>query len=161
VLIFAVCVYAVAMTIANLLVVTFGPIITPLNAFLLIGLDLALRDWLHMRLSAKRMLLLIASTGYFTYLVNPAAGMIAVASAMSFTAAALIDWSVFKHLVRKSWLVRSNFSNIAGAVVDSVLFPTIAFGVLLPHIVALQFLAKVIGGAVWAWLLTRFRGGHD
>ena len=34
--------YAAAMTIANLSVATFGPSVTPINAFVLIGLDLAL-----------------------------------------------------------------------------------------------------------------------
>ena len=94
-LIFAIAVYAVAMTVANLLVAKFGPSVTPINAFLLIGLDLTLRDWLHVRLSVKRMFALIVATGCLTYLLNPAAGMIATASAMSFTAAAFIDWSVF------------------------------------------------------------------
>jgi hypothetical protein len=44
--------YAAAMVAANLLVSVFGPIITPLNAFVLIGFDLAMRDWLHIRLRA-------------------------------------------------------------------------------------------------------------
>lgn len=152
-LIFAIAVYAVAMTVANLLVAKFGPAITPINAFVLIGLDLTLRDWLHLRLSAKRMLALIVATGCLTYVLNPAAGMVAIASAMSFTAAAFVDWSVFQRLGGKSWLARSNTSNVAGAAIDSLLFPTIAFGALMPQIVASQFIAKVIGGAVWAWLL--------
>jgi hypothetical protein len=37
--------------------------------------------------------------------------------------------------------------------VDSVLFPTIAFGAFLPAIVLGQFVAKVAGGAVWSWIL--------
>ena len=151
----AVAVYAVAMTIANLLVAKFGPVISPINSFFLIGLDLALRDWLHVRLRAWQMGALIAFTGVLTFILNPAAGMIAVASAVSFTAAALVDWSVFHKLLHRRWLIRSNASNVAGAAVDSLLFPTIAFGALLPHIVAMQFLAKVAGGAVWAWFLSR------
>jgi hypothetical protein len=43
---------------------------------------------------------------------------------------------------------------VAGAAVDSLIFPTLAFGALLPHIVALQFVAKVAGGAAWAWMLS-------
>ena len=54
-----------------------------------------------------------------------------------------------------SWLRRANGSNVAGAAVDSLLFPTLAFGVLMPHIVALQFVAKVAGGALWSWALAR------
>ena len=152
---FAITVYAIAMTIANLLVVAFGPAITPVNAFVLIGLDLALRDWLHIKLSAKKMLGLIVATGAITYALNPAAGQIAIASAVSFTAAAFIDWGVFQRLSNQSWIVRSNASNVAGAAIDSLIFPTIAFGVLMPEIVAMQFIAKVAGGAVWSFAIAR------
>lgn len=152
--IFAVTAYAAAMTLANLSVATFGPSVTPINAFVLIGLDLALRDWLHVRLRIWQMGALIAATGLLTYALNPTAGQIAIASACAFTAAALVDWGTFVRL-RGSWLRRANGSNIAGAAVDSLLFPTIAFGVLMPHIVATQFVAKVAGGALWAWAITK------
>ena len=145
-------VYASAMTLANLSIATFGPIVSPLNAFILIGLDLALRDWLHYRIKAWQMMALIVFAGAISYVMNPAAGMIAIASAASFTAAALVDWAAFAKL-RGSWMFRANGSNIAGAAVDSLLFPTIAFGVLMPHIIAMQFIAKVTGGSVWAFLI--------
>lgn len=147
--------YALAMTAANLSVAAFGPAISPVNAFFLIGLDLALRDLLHTRISQKQMLALIIATGLITYGLNPTAGMIAIASASAFTAAALIDWVVFSR-VAGSWFKRSNVSNVAGAAVDSVVFPTVAFGALMPHIVLMQFAAKVAGGAVWALLINHF-----
>lgn len=150
----AIAAYAAAMILANLTVAAFGPWVSPINAFLLIGLDLALRDWLHVRLKVWQMGSLIAFTGGLTFILNPAAGQIAVASAAAFTAAALVDWGAFARL-RGSWMFRANGSNVAGAAVDSLLFPTLAFGVLMPHIVALQFLAKVAGGAVWSWILNR------
>lgn len=40
------------------------------------------------------------------------------------------------------------------ARIDSIL-PTLAFGVLMPQIVLAQFAAKVAGGAVWAWVISR------
>lgn len=150
----AILIYAAAMTLANLSVAAFGPAISPLNAFVLIGLDLALRDWLHVRLKAWQMLALIVAAGALTYLLSPAAGKIAVASSAAFTAAALVDWATFARL-RGTWLFRANGSNVAGAAVDSLIFPTLAFGALMPHIVALQFVAKVAGGAIWAWVLAR------
>ena len=151
---FAILIYAAAMTLANLSVAHFGPAISPVNAFVLIGLDLALRDWLHVRLKAWQMLALIVAAGVLTYVLNPAAGKIAVASSAAFTAAALVDWLTFARL-RGSWLFRANGSNVAGAAVDSLIFPTLAFGALMPHIVLLQFLAKVLGGYLWAALLAR------
>lgn len=153
-MIFALFAYALAMVAANLLVSTFGPSISPINAFLLIGLDLTLRDWLHVKLKTWQMGGLIIGTGAITYLLNPAAGMIAVASATSFLVAALVDWAVFVRTTG-SWIKRANISNTAGAAVDSVLFPTIAFGALMPEIVALQFVAKIAGGAMWSFLLEK------
>jgi uncharacterized PurR-regulated membrane protein YhhQ (DUF165 family) len=153
-MIFALIAYAVAMVAANLLVATFGPAISPINAFILIGLDLTLRDWLHVRLKTWQMGGLILGTGALTYLLNPAAGMIAVASAVSFLVAALVDWAIFVKTTG-SWIKRANVSNTAGAAVDSLLFPTIAFGALMPEIVALQFVAKVSGGAIWSYVLEK------
>lgn len=154
-MILALITYAVAMTVANLLIATFGPAISPINAFFFIGLDLTLRDWLHVRLKTWQMGGLIVGTGALTYLLNPAAGMIAIASATSFLIAALVDWAVFVKTTG-SWVKRANFSNTAGAAVDSILFPTIAFGGLMPEIVAMQFVAKVVGGAIWSYILKKY-----
>jgi uncharacterized PurR-regulated membrane protein YhhQ (DUF165 family) len=153
-LLIAISIYASAMVLANLSVAAFGPSVSPINAFLLIGLDLALRDWLHVRLKAWQMLGLILATGLITFALNPAAGKIAIASACAFSAAALVDWTTFAKL-KGSWLFRANGSNVAGAAVDSLVFPTLAFGVLMPHIVAMQFVAKIAGGALWAYALNK------
>ena len=150
----AVLVYAAAMILANLSVATFGPSVTPVNAFVLIGLDLTMRDWLHVRIKPWQMAALIAITGLLTYALNPAAGKIAVASACAFSAAALVDWATFTRL-RGSWMYRANGSNVAGAAVDSLNFPTLAFGALMPQIVLAQFLAKIAGGAIWTWIFNR------
>ena len=152
----AIAAYAAAMILANLSVAAFGPWVSPINAFVLIGLDLALRDWLHVRLRVWQMGVLIAGTGALTYALNPAAGMIAIASSAAFTAAAVVDWATFARL-RGSWMFRANGSNVAGAAVDSLVFPTLAFGVLMPQIVLAQFAAKVAGGAVWAWIIGRVK----
>ena len=88
-------------------------------------------------------------------LMNPSAAHIAIASATAFTVSAIADWAVYTMLRSKPWLVRSNGSNAVGALVDSLIFPTMAFGGFLPHIVAMQFAAKVGGGALWSWLLRK------
>lgn len=154
-MIFAIVIYAVAMTCANLSIAAFGPWVSPINAFFLIGLDLALRDWLHVRLRVWQMGALIAATGLLTYILNPSAQHIAIASAVSFAVAALADWLTFTKL-QGSWLRRSMGSNVVGAAVDSLIFPTLAFGALMPSIVLMQFAAKVAGGAMWAALMNRF-----
>lgn len=150
----AILIYAAAMTLANLSIAAFGPAISPINAFVLIGLDLALRDWLHVRLKPLQMLALIAAAGVLTYALNPAAGQIAVASSAAFTSAALVDWLTFARL-RGSWLRRANGSNVAGAAVDSLLFLALAPFPFSWAIAVQMMVAKVAGGALWAWALAR------
>lgn len=151
-MILAILAYAFAMTAANLLIVNFGVWMSPVNSFFLIGLTLVLRDWLHIRLKAWQMALLITASGAITYLLNPAAAQIAIASSLAFTLAALVDWVIFVK-AKGTWFRRSNVSNVAGAAVDSVAFPTIAFGVLMPEIVLAQFAAKIVGGYIWSLAL--------
>ncbi len=161
-LVFGITIYALAIVTANLLVARFGPGVTPINAFVLIGLDLALRNWLSLRMDAKRMALLIVSTGLLSYAINPATGMIAIASGLAFTLAALTDWLAF-NTVAGSWFKRNLAGNSAGALVDSVVFPSLAFGALMPGIIALQFVAKVLGGSLWGLVIQRLTNfeAHD
>lgn len=148
-----------ALVAANLLVAIFGPWFSILNSFLLIGLDLSIRDKLHDSWKNKHLpikmggLILVASV--VSYLLNPATGMIAIASFVAFALSMIADSLAYHYLTNKSWFVRSNGSNLVGAGVDSIAFPTIAFGGLMPEIVALQFVSKVSGGFVWSLLLRK------
>jgi len=146
-------IYIAAMVIANQMVWWLGPWVSPLNAFVLIGLDLTLRDVMHERLARWQLAGVIVVGGVITWLLNPGAARIAIASAVAFIVAALADWLAYSALRSKPWMVRVNGSNLVGAAVDSVLFPTIAFGVFLPWIIALQFAAKTAGGALWSLAL--------
>lgn len=146
---FAIAAYAAAMTLANLSVAHFGPSVVVINAFVLIGLDLALRNWLALRLSRKEMLGLIAGSAALSYVLNPASGQIALASFIAFGTSALADWLTFSTIAGQ-WLRRCVGGVTVGAAVDSLLFPTIAFGALMPSIVLAQFAAKVAGGVLWA-----------
>ena len=146
-------IYILAMVTANILVWWLGPWFSPINSFILIGLDLTLRDVMHGRVTRWQLAGIITIGGILTLAINPSASTIAIASATAFLAAATVDWVIYEVLIRHHWLVRSNGSNVAGAAVDSVLFPTIAFGMFLPHIIVLQFAAKVGGGFIWSLIL--------
>lgn len=150
---FLVAIYVAAMVTANTLVWWLGPWFSPINAFMLIGLDLTLRDVMQERFNRWQLAGVILAGGAITWLVNPAAKHIAIASAVAFLVSAIADWATYTALRSKPWLVRSNGSNVVGAAVDSVIFPTLAFGSFLPHIIALQFAAKVGGGALWSMVL--------
>ena len=152
-------IYIATLVLANLLVAWLGPWFSPINAFVLIGLDLSLRDKLHEQWQNDRLILkmggLIIVASVVSYLLNPTAGTIALASFVAFALSMIADSIAYHFLRHKSWVIRSNGSNIAGAAVDSIAFPTIAFGGLMLEIVALQFIAKLFGGGVWSFLLIK------
>jgi hypothetical protein len=147
-------IYIDAIVAANLSVATFGPSVTVVNAFLLIGLDLTLRDRLHDSWRGRglvpRMAVLIAAGGAISWALNAGAGQIALASTIAFVGAAIADGIAYALLEDYRRLVRVNGSNVVGAAVDSLLFPTIAFGGFLPLVTLGQFAAKVLGGFLWS-----------
>ena len=152
-------IYIAALVLANLLVAWLGPWFSPINAFVLIGLDLSLRDKLHEQWQNDRLILkmggLIIVASVVSYLLNPTAGTIALASFVAFALAMIADTIAYYFLREKPWMIRSNGSNVAGAAVDSIAFPTIAFGGFMLEIVALQFFAKVFGGGIWSYWLRK------
>lgn len=153
--------YLVAIILANLSVAHFGPASTIVNAFLFIGLDLTSRDALHEAWHRKnlfiKMLALIATGSILSYILNRDAGPIAIASFAAFGAAGIVDALVYQFLHNKPWMVKVNGSNVFSALVDSLVFPTIAFGAFMPLIVLGQFAAKVAGGFIWSAVLGMFR----
>jgi hypothetical protein len=152
-------IFVASLVAANLLIAAFGVWFSPIGAFLLIGLDLSLRDKLHDLWEGDKLPIkmggLIATASIVSYAINPATGMIAFASLAAFSLSMVADAFVYQYLKAKSWLVRVNGSNVAGSAVDSVVFPTIAFGTLMPEIVALQFVAKIGGGFIWSKILEK------
>jgi len=74
-------VYIAALVAANLLVAWLGPWFSLVNAFVLIGLDLSLRDKLHDLWEGDKLAIkmggLIATASIISYAINPATGMIA------------------------------------------------------------------------------------
>lgn len=146
-------VYVASICAANLSVHLFGPAVTPINAFFLIGLDFAIRDKLHEKIGALKMLCVIAVAGVVSVVLNPASGTIALASVAAFSLASLADTAVYQSLIKRPWLVKANGSNIVSSAVDSLVFPLIAFGALMPWVVIGQFTAKMLGGAFWSLLL--------
>lgn len=148
-------IYIAALVAANLLVSFIGPWFSVVNSFVLIGLDLTLRDKLHDKWDGNPFKIgaLIAVAGAISYLLNPASGQIAIASVVAFCLSMAADSFVYQKLRNQSWEKRTTGSNLAGAAVDSITFPTIAFGGLMPEIVAMQFVSKVVGGFVWTKII--------
>jgi uncharacterized PurR-regulated membrane protein YhhQ (DUF165 family) len=151
--------YLAAIVAANLIVARFGPSATVIVAFLLIGLDITARDRLHEAWRGRnlwiKMAALIAGGSVLSWLLNRDAGPIALASFAAFAASGAADALTYHALRERAWMVKVNGSNMVSAALDSLIFPTLAFGTLLPWIVLGQFAAKVAGGAVWALILKK------
>jgi uncharacterized PurR-regulated membrane protein YhhQ (DUF165 family) len=153
--------YLLAIVAANLgltaLLPIYGPWISVATAFVFIGADFTLRDGLTDAWRGRglvwKMGLLICAGSALSYALNRNAETIAVASAVAWGAAAIVDWACYMALYHRPWMQRTTGSNIPSSAVDSVVFPWLAFGGFNVALTIAQFVAKVGGGLVWAYLL--------
>lgn len=96
------------------------------------GFTLAARDLLQDLIGQWRVVLMILASGALSFaLADP---MIAVASAVAFTSAELLDMAVYSPIRERSrlgdrrWVAAVIASNVVGALADTALFLGIAFG---------------------------------
>lgn len=150
--------YLLSIVLANLTVAKWGIGMAYFNAFVFISLDLTSRDKLHEAWHNKgllwKMTLLIASGSFLSWLLNKDAGQIAVASFVAFACASVADTITYHFLREKHQLLKINGSNVVSSLVDSVVFPTIAFGGVNIMSTIILFLSKIVGGFFWSLLLT-------
>lgn len=147
--------YLAAVVAANVTIATFGPRASIITAFLLIGATLTLRDRIHDVMGAKAMFVLIPLGALLSLPFST--GRIALASAGAFFLAETVDTLVYHFLRKRDWYLRANGSNVVSSAVDSLAFPTIAFGAIMWPIIIGQFIAKVAGGAIWSYVLNQRR----
>lgn len=152
--------YLLAIVLANLSVLYFGISAVYINAFLFIGLDLTSRDKLHdlwhKRGLVWKMFCLILAGSVLSYLMNREVFQIALASTVAFGFAAIVDSFAYQLLNKYPRWLRINGSNVPSALVDSIVFPTIAFGGFILPVVLGQFCAKVAGGLFWSLIIKKF-----
>lgn len=144
--------YLLAITAANLIVNHFGITVTPYVAFGLVGAALIFRDAFADVVGVRRVVIqgaLIAAGGLITYLLNQQAAAIAIASVTGFTVSEIAEGVSYYLMGNKAWLQRAQRSAAIGAVLDSVLFITLAFG-FTPSIIFIQIVAKGFGAWVWS-----------
>jgi uncharacterized PurR-regulated membrane protein YhhQ (DUF165 family) len=150
--------FLAAIVVANLTLTHWGPSAIIPNAFFLIGLDLVTRDRLADFWGTTRwakMLLLIGAGGALSYWVNADAAKVAVASMIAFSAAELVEAVAYHLLRRQTWTERAPKAAVIGALVDSIVFPTLAFGAFVFATSFAQFAAKVGGAFVWTIVIAK------
>jgi len=149
--------YLLAIVAANLIVAWQGAWITPYTALLFIGLDLTAKDKLQDKWTRNglvwRMGLLILAGSALSWFLNRQAGRIALASFAAFAISSAIDTVIYA-LVRGEKWKRVGWSNLGGAISDSLIFPAVAFGWPPdPVIIYGQAAAKLAGGLFWSLVL--------
>lgn len=148
--------FLAAIVVANLTLTAWGPSAIIPNAFFLIGLDLVTRDRLADFWGTTRwakMLLLIVAGGALSYWLNADAAMIAKASVIAFAAAELVEALAYHLLRHQRWAERAPKAALFAAAVDSIVFPTLAFGGFVFATSFAQFAAKLAGALVWTWVI--------
>lgn len=151
--------YVGAAVAANLAVATWGQPALVVTAFLLVPFDLVARDVLHESWGGRgvlfsRMAALVLAGSAVSALVNVEATNIAVASAVAFALAGVVDAGVFGAMESRQRWLRMNVSNIFSAVTDSIVFPLVAFAAFNPGLSASQAVMKIAGGVLWSALFT-------
>lgn len=86
------------------------------------GLGFTLRDWLQRKGGSPQVLLAIACGAGISAAISP---QLALASATAFLVSETADWAVYTPIKNK--LLAIVLSNTVGAVVDSIIFLSIAF----------------------------------
>lgn len=143
--------YILAVTITTGITGALGPLASVIDSFFGIGLVIVLRNKAHDMWEPKPLkwllvLILMGTAGSLA--VNAAHPRIALASGVAFIAANL----ACTFLYAKG---RCREAIVAFALVDSLLFPPIAFGAFTWWVVGGQVVAKISGAAVWMRLLTK------
>ena len=125
-----------------------GPCVVPVwpgilapSGVLAIGAALVLRDLVQRRLGLRFSLVAIAIGAVISWFISPP--FLVIASVAAFIFSETTDALVFTPLQKKGLVTAVIVSSLAGIVVDSVLFLSLAF-----H--SLDFLAGQIIGKLWA-----------
>lgn len=129
------------------------PGVTAPSGVLMVGFALVLRDVVHRDLGAYWALTAIVAGSLLSAAFSPAP--LLIASTAAFLLSEIADFAVFAPLRRRGFFVAAFLSSIAGLVVDSIVFLTLAFGSL--DYLSGQILGKawmVIGTLLVIWLMS-------
>lgn len=142
---------------ANLAVAHWGQVALVVTAWVVIPFDMLTRDLLHERWQGDRLVLrlagLVVAGAAIAVAVSPSSLRVSSASCASFAASMAVNAAVFHAMLARSRFSRMNASNLLAAIVDSILFPLLAFGELELALSAAQAGSKFAGGVAWTTLV--------
>lgn len=119
---------------ANLLTVRYGLMLGLVTAgTFTAGLALLVRDWLDDVAGRLWVLAAIVAGAALSYVMTPG-WRLALASGLAFAVSELADWAVYRPLRARGWARAAMASNVVGAVLDSLLFLSVAGFPLWPGV---------------------------
>jgi queuosine precursor transporter len=151
--------YLAAIVASNLVVAHWGQAALIFTAWILIPFDFVARDVLHGRWKGRslylRIITLMIVGGAITVAMNTGALWVAIASVLTFSVGVALNTLLYEVWWDKPRLRRMIYSNTAVSLVDSLMFPLLAFGSLSISLSIAQFLSKAAGSFVWASVVNR------
>lgn len=138
--------YILAVTLTTAISGALGPLASVIDSFFGIGLVIAVRNQLHalwVDRSWWLMPVLIVAGSVGSLAANLQHPRIALASMVAFLAANFVATLLYAR-------GHHRWSVVAFAVVDSLVFPPIAFGAFVGWVVGGQIVAKITGAALWS-----------
>ena len=136
-----------------------GPCLIPVapglmapSGVLMIGLALVLRDAVHEVGGWRLAMIAVAIGAALSLVVSPPA--LAIASAVAFLVAELLDLAVYAPLRRRRLALAVLASGIVGAVADTVLFLWLAFGSVdfsAGTVLAKLYASTAVALGIWIW----------
>lgn len=149
------CVYVAVFVIINLIVNHCGPWVIPVTTVAAVCVNMMIRDFLLYDGGLKWSATTCAAAGAITVMINYDAGMVAMASFVAVVSGALISGGVYRVLPgdfdSKRWP-----ANIASAIGDALIFPTLSFMAFMPEISAMQFISKMAAVTVITIIMRRY-----
>lgn len=147
--------YLLAVTITTAISGALGPLASVIDSLPGIGLVIVIRNQLHeqWRPQACRWLTILVLMGTAGSLAaNATHPRVALASGTAFLAATLAASILWNHHHR--------LSVVAFAVIDSLIFPWIAFGSFIVWVTTGQIAAKILGAIIWTLIFAAGSARH-
>lgn len=139
----------------NLIVAHVGAWVIPITTVAAVCGNMLIRDFLLYDGGFKWSVSTCSVAGLITVAINHDAGMVAIASFTTVVSGALVSGGVYRVLPgdfdSKRWP-----ANIASAICDSLLFPTLSFMAFMPEISAMQFISKMTTVTVITIIMRRY-----
>lgn len=127
------------------------------TAVFLVPFDFVLRAYFHERWKGKKLIrnlgIIIIIGGILTYLINSNALHIAAGSTAGFLVANIAASLYYQALIKKSYFVKVNGSDLFAIIADSFVFQYIAFNNVSLNVMSAQIALKITGGLLWYWII--------